>query len=127
MTRPLSFPGSARGFTLLEILVALAILAVAATGLIAAATGQLRAAGSMEERLLATWVAENRLEELRLLHHFPAGEAAEEASMAGRRWRVRVAVSDTAQAHLKRVVVRVGKTDPQAGALAELTGFVRRE
>ena len=53
------------GFTLLETLVALAILAVALTAAFRAMGVSAQSAGELRERLIGDWVAENRLAELR--------------------------------------------------------------
>jgi general secretion pathway protein I len=50
---------NARGFSLLETMVALAIFSMAATGLVSAATQSVRASAALEERLLAQTVANN--------------------------------------------------------------------
>ena len=77
-------PGS-RGFTLIEILVALAVVAVAlAAG--SQATGALtRAAARQSDQWLAQLCAENELIRLRLLRQLPGiGESTGECSQAGR-------------------------------------------
>ena len=55
------------GFSLIEALVALAILAIAAAGLIRASEAHVDAVRGFEQRAAAQWVAENRLAELRLV------------------------------------------------------------
>jgi general secretion pathway protein I len=60
------------GFTLIEILVAVAILAVALAATTRAASIATDGAMETRERLLATWAAENRLAELRARKVFPA-------------------------------------------------------
>jgi type II secretion system protein I len=73
-----------RGFTLIEVLVALAILAVAlaaavrSTGVAADSTRQLK------ERLVATWVAQNRLAEYAVRPLFPDAGARQGTTEAGR-------------------------------------------
>jgi general secretion pathway protein I len=54
------------GFTLLEIMVALAIFATLASAVLSASQYVVKQAGAVEERLFAAWVADNRLNELRL-------------------------------------------------------------
>ena len=54
------------GFTLLEIMVALAIFATLAAAVLSASQYVVKQTGAVEERLFAAWLADNRLNELRL-------------------------------------------------------------
>ena len=64
--------GSAlRGFTLLEVLVALTIVAVALTATMRAMGSMTTASDSLQTRMIATWSAENHLANLRLSRAFP--------------------------------------------------------
>ena len=79
------------GFTLLEVLIALVILAVGATGLINVVRQDLRQQGDLERKTLATWVAENQMAELHAARLWIAsGTTIGHASMAGRDWSVTV-------------------------------------
>jgi len=64
-------PGRARGFTLLETLVALAILAIALTAAFRAMGVTAQSAAELRERMVGDWVAENRLAELRATGAWP--------------------------------------------------------
>ncbi|MGL5728054.1 MAG: type II secretion system minor pseudopilin GspI, partial [Plesiomonas sp.] len=64
-----------RGFTLLEVLVALAVFAVAALAVMQAASGHVRSLSLLEEKLFAGWVAENQQALLALM---PASERVRE-------------------------------------------------
>ncbi len=56
----------ARGFTLLEVLVALAIFAMVAASVLSASARSLQNASRLEDKTLAMWIADNRLNELQL-------------------------------------------------------------
>lgn len=118
---------SARGFTLIEVLVALAILAVAlaaasrAMGVLSAGSVELR------ERLLAEWVAQNRLVELQARHAWPdPGTRTGETEQAGLKLTWRATVSGTPNPAFRRVEIQVGRPE-SAHALARLTGYLVRE
>jgi len=108
------------GFTLIEALVALLILGVAAAGLVRAVESHIDSIARLEERATAVWVAENRLTELAL------GEASLPATvdMLGRRWQVRTMIRTSPDPDLSRIDVAVGP--PAANPLVTLGGFVDR-
>lgn len=113
-----------RGFTLIEALVAMAVLAVGAISLLGAVEAHSGRIGDIENRLAARWVAENRLTELRL-----GLEVPEDVRLLGRDWRVGTDRIATTDPDLARVDIRVTAADgPGAGAvLAVLTGFIPAE
>ncbi|HTG39912.1 type II secretion system minor pseudopilin GspI [Sphingomonas sp.] len=109
------------GFSLIEALVALAILAIATVGLIRTVETHIDSTRSLEGRAAAMWVAENRLAELE------AGiAAADRVEMLGREWRVAVVERSTADPAIRRVRIDVFDMNVRAGAspLASLDGFV---
>ena len=75
------------GFTLIEALVAMAVLAVAATGFIRATQAHIDVVGRVEARAAGGWVADNALTEARL------GLTSTSAPLLGRDWRATVAAA----------------------------------
>ncbi|MFA9438271.1 type II secretion system minor pseudopilin GspI [Uliginosibacterium sp. sgz301328] len=116
-----------RGFTLLETLVALAILAVALTAAyraIGVAAGQ---AGDVQDRLLAEWIAQDRLAEHRALDDFPEVGAKEgQVTQGGRLFRYREETTAMNNGLFRRMDVRVYRPGEEA-PLAHLTGLMARE
>ena len=113
------------GFTLIEILVAVAILAVALAATTRAAGVATDGARETRERLLATWAAENRIAELRARHIFPVATtsnfAAQEGGLA---LQVEETVTETPNPTLRRVDLAVADAADPARVLARLTGYV---
>ena len=96
------------GFTLLEVLVALAVVAIALAALVSAATGQLKIAERTRDKALAGWVAANVLTDLKLRERFPApGERSGEVTMANQRFSWRALVQTTVEIDLRRIDLRV--------------------
>jgi general secretion pathway protein I len=119
------------GFTLLEVMVALAIMAVAALGLLNAQNSQVKTDQHLANKTFAHWVALNRLAELRLQKVFPEiGEGESTASMAGREWKVTTKVQPTPVANVRLVTILVGENSRNFGEkplpVTSITGFLPR-
>ena len=111
---------SDQGFSLIEALVALAVLAIATVGLVRAVESHIDSTRAMERRAAAMWVAENRLAEIQLAD--PAANTPE-AELLGQQWKVEVARTRTEDAGIDKVRIQViaqGERTP----LASLDGFV---
>lgn len=99
---------TARGFTLIEVLIATAVLAFAMGAVITGMARYADNAGSLRERTVALWVAHNRLTELDLEPAWPAiGKSDGDVEMAGIEWRWFVTVSETPDPDVRRVEIRV--------------------
>lgn len=116
---------SARGFTLLEVMVALAIFALA-FGAFSSAMGQmLDGAEILKRKQCALWVAQNRL----ALHQaqqdwLELGEQKGDVVQAGIAYHWRELVSVTPNADFRRVEVRVYDEQDEDFAQAVLIGYV---
>lgn len=109
------------GFTLIEALIALLILAIASAGLIGAVEAHVDTIRRLELRTAAQWVAENRLAELRLgggSDTLPATVA-----MLGHDWRVGTRRQASDDPDMRAVTIDVA---PAGGGapLVSLRGFV---
>jgi len=115
-----------RGFTLLEVLIAIAVLAIVLTGLVRAVGQQAEALSHERELTYATWVANDVLTRTRLGDGFPGiGRREGSDEQAGRRYRWELAVSGTDEPSIRRLDVSVyaPESDADDGALLTLTGF----
>lgn len=114
------------GFTLIEMLVALAVFSLAVLALLNLSGESTRAAGAIEERAFAGVVAENRAVEAQTARSLDAMGPAEGTEAAGgRTWRWTRRVSDTADPGMVRVDIAVTAEDGRRRA-AELTLFRAR-
>ena len=96
-----------RGFTLLEIMLALAIFATLAAAVLAASRFVLTQSVAVEQRLFAAWLADNRLSELRLQTVLNLGLDQQRVQMDGRDWWLQQRIAATADARLLEVEVDV--------------------
>lgn len=110
------------GFSLIEVLVALAILAVLAATVVSQGGAFSSQLFRLEDRSLALWAAQNALDEARLSEALPSGGKPSEVEMGGKIWMVSTRVEPTPRPGFSRIevsVVREGEDDP----VLTLTGF----
>lgn len=133
MRRRNNRPGVTTGFTLIEVMVALAVVALAVPALLFTMDQQIDGTAYIRDRSLAQVVASNRLTELRLaLRTGPQnlrGGLAGSERLADREWFWQVQSQATEVAGFSRVEVRVSARDPaqrndDASALYTLVAFL---
>lgn len=111
------------GFTLIEVLVALAIVGVAMAASMRALGVSASGAAAMQQRSLALQAAENRLAELRLLRAFPpAGRTTEPCPQGPLAFICEQDVQNSVNSNFRLVAVRARLG--QGPALAELYGLL---
>ena len=114
--------GHAKGFTLIEVLVALAILAIALAAAARASSMSISNSDTLKQRLLANWVAQNRLAEHTARRDWPeVGTKSGEMEQGGlpMRWEERVSATQNTQFRRMEVVVYPASApDHEAARLA---------
>ena len=107
----------ARGFTLVEVMVALAIVAIALPALLMALYQQIDDTAYLRDKTLAYMVAENKLAEIRLVigstRNLSAGKDSGLASMADRDWYWWVETKTTEVENFFRVDITVSLDEQQ--------------
>jgi general secretion pathway protein I len=117
----------ARGFTLVEVLVALMIVALGLTALMVAVSGTARTSGFLRDKTIAQWIALNRLAEVRLnVAKFGQNTDVGEVEFANRKWHYDTRYFDTSIGSMKRIVVRVyaGDAKTKGNPVAQAIGFL---
>jgi len=113
------------GYSLMEAIVALFILAIVAVGLTRATQSHIDGVRGLEQRAVAQWVAENRLVELAVADGGGLTSAPSTVRMMDRDWAVRTdsrATDDPDLLAIDVVVSEAGRTGPSV----RLSGFVDR-
>lgn len=114
---------TSRGFTLIEVMVALAVVAIGLAAAIRIGASNAANAAYLRDKTLAQWVAENKTTELLLQADWPpTGSANGSSTMAGSKWYWQTQISATADARVRRLEVRAGrdKEHPEATLMAFL-------
>lgn len=115
-----------KGFTLVEVLVALAVLAVALAAVSRVTALAIDTSAALRSRTLALWVAQDRLVSHQMQRLWPAIASTDgETEYAGRRFVWREQVMSTPLPGTRRIVIEV-RAAPGEEALAELTGYVQQ-
>jgi len=116
-----------RGFTLIEVLVALVVLSIALAAVISATSRYVANSGYLRDRSFAHWVAMNRVTEAYLEPDWPAvGKKRGEESMGGNEWAWSREVLSTADEDVRRIEVEVRVSEDDERPTARVTGFIGR-
>ncbi len=113
------------GFTLIEVVVAVAIVALGLMAVSRVVHDTVNNSAYLRDRTLATWIADNRLVEMRLGRELPSVDETEgEVEYANQRWVWTATVSQTPVEDLRRIDIDVRRaTDAEGDSLAQVTGF----
>ena len=115
------------GFTLVEVLVALAIVAVALAAGFRSVAQSAESATALKARTLALWVAQNRLAAAQLETPAPAlGERDGSEEQAGARFAWHQTIIGTPNPAFRRVEINVAEDSRPDYVLARLVGYVGR-
>lgn len=101
------------GLTLIEVLIALAIVAIAMSAIIKTVSENIRGTAYLEDKTIALYVAEQAINEARLgLLPLDDKTVTEKTDMLGREWYWQAEAASTQNKQIKRIIVRVYKTEP---------------
>ena len=112
------------GFTLVEVMVALAIAALGLAAVAASVSQMVDAAMTMQQRSYANWIAQNKIAELRLANVVPeVSSTSGQTQYAGLEWEWRANISETGVENLYRVDVIVSQPGNEE-ILRKVSGFI---
>ena len=114
---------STKGFTLIELVVALAVLAIGMTAVLHAASQAGRAGTFLKQKTVAHWVASNRAAELSINREWPSpGVSTGREIMAEQTWEWETEVRNTAVPELRLVTIRVLLDGEEKASLITFVG-----
>ena len=124
MIRNCKAPRQIAAFTLIEVMVALAIVALSLSAVVASVSQMVMAASAMQERTYASWIAQNKISTIRLSSESPeVSETNDEVTYASIEWALTTTISETGVEHLYRIDVAVSYLNDEY-AIRTVTGFV---
>lgn len=116
-----------RGFTLIEVLFALAIFATAGLAVMRTVTEHIRSIAMLEDATFASYVASNQLVLLQLETDWPPKEQSRgEVEMANRLWQWQQRISQVEDDDLRQVEVSVSLAEQPDETLYRLITFIGR-
>ncbi|TXH97769.1 MAG: type II secretion system protein GspI [Rheinheimera sp.] len=115
------------GFTLIELMIAMAVFAIAGVAVMRATTEHIRAMGMIEEMTMAGYVAENQLQLARLETRWPPQPREGEAEMAKNRWKWVLEVLETDDAEFRMLKVTVRPVEEPERIVSRLQTFIGRQ
>ncbi len=115
-----------RGFTLIEVLVALVIVGLGMMAVFGQLNQMLTATARLRDKTLATWIAVDRITELQANGEYPRiGERSDDLKMGRSEWTYTIRTSEIPGMDMRRVDVTVSYVDTPNDVLTEIAGFVR--
>jgi len=112
-----------KAFTLLEVLVALAVLTMGLGTVIKVAGGQASQLAYLKDKSIALWVANNKANEVQLTKWPSTGTSTGHEFMADQEWRWKLKVSNTADKDLRRLDIEVNRANEQGEPVIRFISF----
>ena len=116
---------TAAGFSLVEVLVALTVLAIALAAVTKTASEGAGNAAYLRDKTLGNWVAMNKITELYAMNQWPPiGQSNGDSPMGGHEWVWTMEVSATPDQDIRRVEVEVRRHEDDAGIIVSRVAFL---
>jgi len=116
------------GFTLIEVMVALTIIAISLGALLNTSGTQANSATYLKQKTLAHWVALNELSQIRLSGEFPdIGDKKDSTTMANHEWHWIRTTKKTADENTRELTYKVYADEDYKQSLTTLRGHALRK
>ncbi|MEN8178073.1 MAG: type II secretion system minor pseudopilin GspI [Pseudomonadota bacterium] len=114
-----------QGFTLLEVLVAMTVLAIALASIIKVSANQAINTEHLRDKTLAHWVAMNQIAQLQLTQQWPsAGKKSGDEEMGWHEWHWQSIVSNTPDSRVRRIQINVFRNRDDESPVTQLSSFL---
>lgn len=114
------------GFTLIEVMLAMAIFAIAGTALLSSTDSSLRNLSYLEQKMIANWVVSNQLVEASLAPTWPPRNKQGSEEMAGHQWYWQRKIIKTTDKNMRAIVVEVKSSENDETPLASMMTYVAK-
>jgi general secretion pathway protein I len=116
-----------RGFSLLEVLVALVVIGMALLAVLQSTGSASRTALHLDETGLARWVASNEIVRVRAAPGWPEiGLDSGSTRLGERNWYWRRSISQSPEPDLRRIDVQVYRDAQEQQLVVQVSGFIGR-
>ena len=113
-----------KGFTLLEVLIALTVLTIGLGTVIKVTGNQASQLAYLKDKTIALWVANNKVNEVQLNNWPGTGTSSGQEFMASQEWQWKLKVSNTADKDLRRLDVEVKRANKKGEPVIRFISFV---
>lgn len=121
----MSKAGYTNGFTLLEVLVALVLLAVALSAIMKTASENTINTAHLRDKYFASIVASNKLAELQIAKTWPGvGLSNGRTELAKQKWQWKLKVEGTPDDRLRKIILTVALEQYEDNSLYRLTSYI---
>ncbi|WP_181919219.1 type II secretion system minor pseudopilin GspI [Alkalilimnicola ehrlichii] len=117
-------PSQSRGFTLVEVLVAVIVVGTALAAIIKVSAESGYNLNYLRDRTFAQWVANDRLVEMQAMEYWGSGRDSGRREMAGREWHWETEISNSPIPRMRQVTVRVYEHEGSEHPLTVLDGLL---
>jgi len=116
-----------KAFTLLEVLVALAVLTMGLGAVIKVASSQSSQLAYLKNKTIALWVANNKSNEIQLEGWPSVGVSSGQTLMAKQEWRWKLNVSNTADKDLRRLDIEINRKHEEGEPVVRFISFIGKK
>lgn len=121
-------PKKRKGFTLIEVMVAMAVFAIAGVALISSTSTHFTNLSLLETRMIANWVASNQLVEASLDESWPLKNNKKgKVELAGREWFWQQTIAKTNDKNMSQVSIEVRLDETDESSLTSISTYVVKE
>ncbi len=115
------------GFTLIEVMLAMAVFAIAGVALVSTADTHFRNLSHLENKMMASWIASNQLVEASLDSTWPLKNNKKgKVELAGREWFWIQKIQKTNDQNMNAVTVEVRLKETETSSVSSLTTYLAK-